>query len=151
MTRLNDAASRVLVAANVRACTDVTGFGLLGHLHRMLRASGVSALLDAGAVPLLPGALRLADEGFVPGGSKRNQEAVSDHVAWPDATELTRAVLTDAQTSGGLLAAVPRDRVDVVLDALDGELAHVVIGAVTDGAAGTIAVSGDVAATGGAR
>lgn len=144
MTTLNASASRVLTRAGVRACTDVTGFGLLGHLHRMLRASGVAAEIDAGAVPLLPGALSLAERGFVPGGSKRNQEAVEASVRWPDAAELTRAMLTDAQTSGGLLAAVSPDRVDGVIDALDGELANRVIGRVTDGPPGTIAVAGDV-------
>jgi selenide, water dikinase len=145
MTTLNDRAATALTANGIRACTDVTGFGLLGHLHRMLRASGAAAEVDAAAVPLLDGALDLADRGFVPGGSKRNREAVEDHLEWPDASDLTRALLTDAQTSGGLLAAVPRNRVDDVVAALDGELAHSVIGRVTEGAPGRIAVSGQVA------
>jgi selenide,water dikinase len=145
MTTLNDTAAAALVAAGVRACTDVTGFGLLGHLHRMLRASGASAEIDAPAVPLLTGAKDLAERGFVPGGSKRNREAVEGHLDWPSATDLTRALLTDAQTSGGLLAAVPADRVDAVRAQLAGELASSVIGRVTEGSAGTITVTGDVA------
>ncbi len=145
MTTLNAGAANVLTGAGVRACTDVTGFGLLGHLHRMAKASGVGAEINASAVPLLDGALDLADRGFVPGGSKRNQEAVEDHLEWTEATDLTRALLTDAQTSGGLLGAVPADRVDAVLDALSGELASAVIGRITDGPAGTISVTGNVA------
>jgi selenide,water dikinase len=145
MTTLNAGAATVLTAAGVRACTDVTGFGLLGHLHRMMRASGVSADVDASAVPILAGARELADQGFVPGGSNRNREAVEGHVGWNGASDLTRALLTDAQTSGGLLAAVPADGVDAVVDALRGELASSVIGRVTAGPAGTITVRGDVA------
>jgi selenide, water dikinase len=144
MTTLNDTAARTLTTAGVCACTDVTGFGLLGHLHRMLRASGVAAQVDAAAVPLLDGARDLAERGFVPGGSKRNREAVEEHLDWPDASDLTRAMLTDAQTSGGLLAAVPPSRVEAVLDSLATELASCVIGRVTDGPAGRIAVTGDV-------
>jgi selenide,water dikinase len=145
MTRLNDTAAKAMAAAAVRACTDVTGFGLLGHLHRMLRASGVGAEVDAAAVPLIPGALDLAERGFVPGGSKRNREAVEDHIDCGDASDLTRSVLCDAQTSGGLLAAVPAPEVDALLDALDGELARHVIGRVTGGDAGTVRIAGDVA------
>ena len=145
MTRLNDIAAEPIVAAGVRACTDVTGFGLLGHLHRMLRASGVAAEVDADAVPLMDGVLELAERGFVPGGSKRNRQAVEDHIAWDGAAELTRALLCDAQTSGGLLAACPRNAVDGLLRALDGELAQHVIGRVTEGEPGSITVAGDVA------
>lgn len=151
MTTLNDAASEALVAAGVRACTDVTGFGLLGHLHRMLRASGAAADIDATAVPLIEGALELAERGFVPGGSDRNREAVDDHIEWNGAADLTRSVLCDAQTSGGLLAACPPDAVDALLRVLDGELAHHVIGRVTDGAPGSIVVTGDITAGGDPR
>lgn len=144
MTRLNDGASRAAVAAGVKACTDVTGFGLLGHLHRMLRASSVAAQIDADAVPLIEGAAALAVDGFVPGGSKRNREAVDGHIAWNGTSDLARAILCDAQTSGGLLAACPPDRVDELLGALDGELAHHVVGRVMDGAPGSIEVNGDI-------
>ncbi len=145
MTRLNDTASTALMDAGVRACTDVTGFGLLGHLQRMLKASGVAASLDASAVPLLDGVLDLAESGNVPGGTQRNLAAINEHLSWKGASELTCHILSDAQTSGGLLAACPRDRLDDMLEGLTGELARAVIGTVIDGPAGTIAVSGEVA------
>ena len=145
MTRLNDRASRAAVAAGVKACTDVTGFGLLGHLHRMLRASDLAAEVDASAVPLIAGAASLAARGFVPGGSKRNREAVEQQVSWNDASDLTQAILCDAQTSGGLLVACPPDRIDGLLAGLDGEPARAVVGRVTDGTAGAILVDGDIA------
>jgi selenide,water dikinase len=132
MTHLSDHASRTLVGASVRACTDVTGFGLMGHLQRMLRASGAGAEIDAGAVPLLDGARRLAAGGCVPGGTKRNLDAVDAGIDWNDTDETTRILLCDAQTSGGLLAAVPPERADEVVRALEGELANAVIGRVTD-------------------
>jgi selenide,water dikinase len=144
MTRLNDTAAAVLTGAGVRACTDVTGFGLLGHLHRMLAASGVAAVVDAAGIPLLDGARPLAEQGHVPGGTKRNQEAVSAVVGWRDVDETTRVLLSDAQTSGGLLAACPADRVDAIVASLDGELAHAVIGRVVAGEAGTITVEGSL-------
>jgi selenide,water dikinase len=132
MTHLSDKASKVLVDAGVRACTDVTGFGLMGHLQRMLRASSAGAEIDAEAVPIIDGARRLADEGCVPGGTKRNRDAVDADIDWNDTDETTRVLLCDAQTSGGLVAAVPSDRVDDVVRALDGELANAVIGRITD-------------------
>jgi selenide,water dikinase len=145
MTRLSDVASAVFVANDVKACTDVTGFSLVGHLHRMLGASKAGAVLDATEVPLIPGARRLADDGFVPGGSKRNREALDPHIDWDDADETTRALLCDAQTSGGLLAAVPEGKLDDVLRGLDGELVRAVIGRVTDDEPGRITVRGSVA------
>lgn len=144
MTRLNDTAAASFVSHRVRACTDVTGFGLLGHLHRLARASGVGAEIDAGRVPLFDGVLALAEDGYVPGGTKRNRGAIEADVEYGDASELSRFVLCDAQTSGGLLAACPADRVDGLLASLGGELACAVIGRVTDGPAGRIVVTGDV-------
>lgn len=138
MTRLNDVASAAFVAAGVRACTDVTGFGLVGHLHRMLKASGFAARVDAEAVPLLSGVRALADNGNVPGGTKRNLAAVGDHVDWGRTDDVTRLLLSDAQTSGGLLAAVPEDRMD---DIGTGSFPIAVVGRVVDGPAGTISVS----------
>jgi len=144
MTTLNDTASVVLSAAGVRACTDATGFGLLGHLHRMLAASGAAATLDASAVPLLYGVRALAEAGHVPGGTKRNLAAVESHVEWNGASALTRHLLSDAQTSGGLLAACAADRVDEVVAGLRDELAAAVVGRVVEGSAGAITVSGEV-------
>lgn len=104
MVTLNRDASRAAVATGLRAATDVTGFGLLGHLHKMCRASGVGAVLDRAAVPVLPAARRALAEGFVPGGSRRNLEWVRPHVrAGADVTEDDLLLLADAQTSGGLL------------------------------------------------
>ncbi len=144
MTHLNADASAVLVRAGVRACTDVTGFGLLGHLHRMLAASGVSAALDASSVPVLAGARELAEAGYVPGGSKRNLSAVEDHVRWDGAPDLTRSLLADAQTSGGLLAACSEDRLEQVLSGLEGEPAAALIGRIVEGTPGTISVTGSL-------
>jgi selenide,water dikinase len=104
MAALNDQASRDALAAGIRAATDVTGFGLLGHLFKMARASGVTAVVDATAVPYLDGARQSLRDGFVPGGSQRNLAWVRPHL---DATvgEDELVLLADAQTSGGLLVA----------------------------------------------
>ncbi|WP_182526804.1 selenide, water dikinase SelD [Nocardioides dongkuii] len=104
MVALNRDASRAAVAAGIRAATDVTGFGLLGHLYKMARASGVTAVVDAAAVPYLADARESVAEGFVPGGSRRNLDWVRPHLdATVDDDELV--MLADAQTSGGLLVA----------------------------------------------
>jgi len=104
MTTLNRDASRAAVAAGVRAATDVTGFGLLGHLYKMARASGVTAVVDSAAVPYLDDARDSLAQGFVPGGSRRNLDWVRPHLdAHVDEDELV--LLADAQTSGGLLVA----------------------------------------------
>ena len=104
MTTLNREASRAAVEAGVRAATDVTGFGLLGHLYKMARASGVTAIVDSAAVPYLDDARDSLTQGFVPGGSRRNLDWVRPHLdAHVDADELV--LLADAQTSGGLLVA----------------------------------------------
>ncbi|GII95832.1 selenide, water dikinase SelD [Sinosporangium siamense] len=105
MTRLNAAASRAATEAGVRCATDVTGFGLLGHLYKLARASGVTAVVEASAVPLLAGAREAVRDGFVPGGSRRNLEWVAPHTEVRGADEETLLLLADAQTSGGLLLA----------------------------------------------
>lgn len=102
MTTLNRDASRAALAAGVEAATDVTGFGLLGHLYKLARASGVSAVVDSAAVPYVGGARESFAAGYVPGGSRRNLEWVRPHVrSEVDDDELV--LLADAQTSGGLL------------------------------------------------
>jgi selenide,water dikinase len=105
MTTLNRAAAAAAVAAGLRAATDVTGFGLLGHLHKMARASGVTAVVDARAVPYLEGARDSARAGYVSGGTKRNLDWVRDSLDPGRADELELLLLADAQTSGGLLLA----------------------------------------------
>jgi selenide,water dikinase len=108
MATLNRAAAEAAAQVVVHAVTDVTGFGLLGHLREMTAGSGVAARLWAHRIPLLPDALALAEAGHVPGGTKRNLRAVAGSVRW-DASipEPLRAVIGDAQTSGGLLVATP--------------------------------------------
>lgn len=103
MTALNRDASRAALDSGVRAATDVTGFGLLGHLFKMCRASGVAARVDAAAVPYVAGAREALAAGHVPGGSRRNLEWVRSHLAAPGASEEELILLADAQTSGGLL------------------------------------------------
>jgi selenide,water dikinase len=102
MTRLNRDAAAAALAAGVEAATDVTGFGLLGHLYKMVRASGVGAVVDAAAVPYLEGAREAMRDGFVSGGTKRNLDWVRPQL---DSTlpEDELLLLADAQTSGGLL------------------------------------------------
>jgi selenide,water dikinase len=102
MVELNDAASAAALAAGVEAATDVTGFGLLGHLFKLLRASGVGAQLEAAAVPVLDGAWDALRDGYVSGGTRRNLEWVLPHLDG-DAPEDVLLMLADAQTSGGLL------------------------------------------------
>ena len=108
MTALNAEASQAALDAGVRAATDVTGFGLLGHLHRMLAASRAAARIDAAAVPLLPGAAELAAAGYVSGGTRANTARIGPVTRLDPAIPAELAVLLyDAQTSGGLLLAAP--------------------------------------------
>ncbi|CAN5818713.1 selenide, water dikinase SelD [soil metagenome] len=104
MSTLNRDASRAALAAGLTCATDVTGFGLLGHLWKLARASGVSAVVDAGAVPYLEGARDSLAAGFVPGGSRRNLDWVRPHLI-ASVTDDELVLLADAQTSGGLLVA----------------------------------------------
>lgn len=102
MTTLNRAASQAALAAGARAATDVTGFGLLGHLYKMMRASGTTAMLDAAAVPYLEGAREAVAAGYVSGGTRRNLEWVRPHLS-SSVSQDELLLLADAQTSGGLL------------------------------------------------
>lgn len=131
MATLNDGASKAMTRVGVHAATDVTGFGLLGHLSEMLIASDVGAELDPTAVPLIDGVRALAEAGSFPGGSVRNLQAVRPTVVG-EIDEPTLRILADAQTSGGLLIAVAQDRLGVLLEALneEGTLAAAVIGEV---------------------
>lgn len=104
MVELNAEAAAAALAARVKAATDVTGFGLLGHLYKLCRASGVSAVIDHAAVPVLAGVRESLAEGFVPGGSRRNLAWVAPQVE-SDLSEEEMVLLADAQTSGGLLLA----------------------------------------------
>ncbi|MQY08599.1 Selenide, water dikinase [Actinomadura sp. RB68] len=105
MTALNAEAARQALERGVTAATDVTGFGFLGHLYKLARASGVTAVVDAAAVPYLAGAREAVRDGFVPGGSRRNLAWVAPHADFGRIGEQERLLLADAQTSGGLLVA----------------------------------------------
>jgi selenide,water dikinase len=105
MTTLNDQASQQALAAGITCATDVTGFGLLGHLYKLARASGVTAVIDHAAVPLIDGTRAAALAGHMPGGSRRNLDWVRPHTDGGGVSEDDLLLLADAQTSGGLLVA----------------------------------------------
>jgi len=146
MTTLNAGAARAMAAvgAGVHAATDVTGFGLLGHLRGMLEASGVAAEISGAAVPVLAHARELVERGAVPGGTQRNLASLADAVTFaPGITQTDRVLLADAQTSGGLLIAVAAERADALAEALRRERtpAAVVLGRVVAGEPGRISVT----------
>lgn len=119
MSALNKAAAEAMVQVGVSACTDVTGYGLLGHLLEMAQGSGVSATVYRSRVPVLEEAVGLADNGVVPGGTLRNMKYLEEYVAWNGGLdELDKIILADAQTSGGLLIAVPSHKAAALEDAL---------------------------------
>lgn len=132
MVTLNDTAARAALGNGATSATDVTGFGLIGHLHNILRSSQVGAILDVDSLPILEGTREQVARGAVPGGTKRNLEAVA--IEWgSDVTEVERLICADAQTSGGLLITVPEKRVSRLLDDLKaaGAPAASVIGKIT--------------------
>jgi len=141
MATLNRGASEAMVEVGVSAATDVSGYGLLGHLRTMLRSSGVGARLDSAAVPVLAGVRELIEAGHVPGGTRRNLTDVAPDVDFGQVDETTRVLLGDAQTSGGLLIAVPAGRIDALVAALSGRSpAAAVVGEVVEGEPGRIVV-----------
>ncbi|MGV0352158.1 selenide, water dikinase SelD [Corynebacterium confusum] len=103
MTTLNREAAQAAAQAGITAATDITGFGLLGHLYKMCRASGIAAEIDLAAVPAIDGAREALADGFIPGGSRRNLDWVRPHLDGGEASEEDLIFLADAQTSGGLL------------------------------------------------
>jgi len=122
MTTLNKRAAEIMQAVGINACTDITGFGLLGHLREILRASGTGARVAASRVPVLPGTEDLVQAGAVAGGTHNNYRHLRDGVNWdPALSKEMRLILCDPQTSGGLLAAVPRENVARLLAALQQE------------------------------
>jgi selenide, water dikinase len=143
MTALNAPAAEAMVEAGADSATDVTGFGLLGHLHEMLQASGVSARVDAAAVPLLAGTLELAERDVVPGGTKKNFRYLDPYVDWGELPRHERLVLADAQTSGGLLIAVAEERASRMARALEQRaVSYRDIGVTEAGGSGRIVVEG---------
>ena len=108
MRQLNRAGGEAMVEAGVKSATDITGFGLAGHLLGMLKASGTAANVRFPDIPLLPGVRELAERGVVPGGTRNNLDAFDSDIAWAyGITDEEKLIFCDAQTSGGLLIAVP--------------------------------------------
>ncbi len=120
MSALNRAASETMVKVGVNACTDVTGFGLIGHLDSMMRGSGATAVLEASAVPVILGTRELLEQGIAPGGTHRNLDSMEGKIRWDDATsDAEKLLLCDAQTSGGLLISLPAAKSDQLLQELN--------------------------------
>lgn len=142
MSRLNRSASEAMLEVGVNACTDVSGFGLLGHLRELAEASGVRARVSAGQTPVLPEAWDLARQGAIPDGSHNNARFLARFVDWsPGISPAAQAILCDAQTSGGLLIAVRPDREAALLAQLHhAGVTGAVIGEIMTGTPGRIEV-----------
>ena len=143
MMQLNRAASEAMLAVGVHACTDVSGFGLLGHLREMAEASGVGARINWKAVSVIDAAWELIEQDCVPDGTRNNMNYLTDYVKWHSSVpSATRLVLCDAQTSGGLLIAVSPKRTKKLLAALrrNGVSSAAVIGETTSESKGLIRV-----------
>jgi selenide,water dikinase len=142
MLRLNREAAAAMLEVETHAATDITGFGLLGHLHYLARASGLAATVQAAAVPLLPGAAMLAEAGEVPSGTRSNERFLLSRVDFaPGVDPARRTLLCDAQTSGGLLLAVPESELPRLLAGLDSRNeSAAVIGRLETGIEGRISV-----------
>jgi selenide,water dikinase len=119
MVTLNRAAAEAMLEVGANACTDITGFGLLGHLREMAAGSGVDVTIRAGVVPILPATWTFAGADVVPGGTLNNLTHVVPHVTFaPEVARATQLILADAQTSGGLLISLPAERAGLLLAAL---------------------------------
>jgi len=143
MLRLNRSAAGAMTGLNISAATDITGFGLTGHVVELARASGVGAEINSGAVPLLAGALRYAEQGHISAGGIANAEHADANVRWDGSVSMPlRRVLTDPQTSGGLLIAVSPADVDTLAGRLEaeGDMAAIV-GRLCRGTAGAVHVA----------
>ena len=143
MATLNKGAAEAMLAVGVHAATDVTGFGLLGHLREMTKGSGVGAEISMSAVPVLDEARLLVERDIAPGGTRRNLESVQGDVDFGALPAAERLLLADAQTSGGLLIAVAAEKVGQLLEALRDKgtpvAAH--IGRLTEAPLGRITVT----------
>lgn len=143
MSTLNAGAAEAMIEAGAGAATDVTGFGLLGHLQQMARSSGVSAEVWSQQVPILDGVLDLIGRDLVPGGTRRNQAHFSQYVSFDSSIDAGhQTALFDAQTSGGLLIAIEQDKEHALVEALRSRSAPIaaVIGRIVEGKAGKIEV-----------
>ena len=145
MATLNKGAAEAAIEVGVHAVTDVTGFGFLGHLHEMLQASRCSAEVYASAVPVLDSVWECIKQKAIPAGTQANRRHLEGEVDFaPDVSEEVQIVLFDAVTSGGLLLAVPEERVDLLIKRLElyKTPATAVVGRIQKGEPGKIAVSG---------
>ena len=143
MATLNKGASEAMIEVGVNSATDITGFGLLGHLSQMMKVSGTTAEINVDSIPLLPGAKQLAEDGCISGGTARNTEAVKSSVTVDDGiTDIEFSLLADAQTSGGLLISVPKERSNALIKQLvtNNSLYSVVIGNVTAGSSTSVVI-----------
>lgn len=144
MAALNRGASEAMMEVGVNSCTDITGFGLLGHLRSMVKSSKVAAKLNFSRIPVLPGTWELLEQDVVPGGTRRNLDNVESSLSWhQDITQQQKLLLADAQTSGGLLISVPSVKLEQLLAVLErtGVAVRSVIGEIVDGPPGQILVS----------
>ena len=144
MTTLNRGAAEAMMKVGVNSCTDITGFGLLGHLKSMVKGSKVAAKLNFSRVPVLPGTQELLEQDVVPGGTRRNLNNVESSISWhQDITQQQQLLLADAQTSGGLLISVLGAKLEQLLAELDsaGVPVRSVIGEIVEGPPGRILVS----------
>jgi cysteine desulfurase NifS/selenium donor protein len=142
MLELNKKTAEVMLTFPVSTATDVTGFGLLGHLHEMTSASGVDAEINAGDVPLLPGAEEMAAAGIIPGGTLNNLEYADRFVTWDERISYIRKILLcDAQTNGGLLIAISESHaLDFVQKLAENDVTGVAIGKLVSEGSGLISV-----------
>ena len=139
MAELNDKPVDIMTGYPVNACTDVTGFGLLGHLKEMVTGAGVRAIIRADDVPVLEAAWEYAAAGAIPGGTRNNLEYVKKMIAWNNETpELMKFILADAQTSGGLLVSLPEAHAWEMLSRLHaaGVIRAAIIGSIVSGEPG---------------
>jgi len=133
MTELNLKASKLMTDFKVNACTDVTGYGLLGHLSEMCSASNVSASINFDNIKFLNGAFEFAQKNIVPGGSKNNLDYINEKIDFSDSiADFQKLLLADAQTSGGLLISCPPDRADEFLQVLSWDMNAFNIGCVSE-------------------
>ena len=144
MATLNKFAAEVMMEIGANAATDVTGFGLLGHLSEMCEASSVSANIDYSAIQFFPSVKELTENGTVPGGTKRNLNFVKDKVKFGDnLTEVDKLLLADAQTSGGLLISIPTEKAERYISKFNelSEIKAVVIGEIVKKSNSTIFIN----------
>jgi len=139
---LNKAAAEAMIEVGVNACTDITGFGLLGHLKEMVSASGNKAVVEIANVPVWEGAIDMAKAGIVPGGARDNRAFLGDSVVFLADSPIPPEILFDPQTSGGLLISVPEEKSGALLAGLEarGVGTRAIIGRIEAGAPGVIEV-----------